>query len=264
MNTIHKYPRTQHLEGSRLQPGDEDIEHVRFLEVAGKHLVIEEKLDGANCGVSFDRNGELLLQSRGHYLTGGYAERHFDLLKVWARTHQRDLFEHLGARYVMYGEWTYAKHTVFYDTLPHYFHEFDILDTSTGEFLGTYERRQLLCGLPVVAVPVVAEGEFQKLDELTELVGQSRYKGSSWRDSLAKAAIQAGQDPERISKETDPSDDMEGLYVKHEEGGRVAGRYKWIRASFLTCVLDSGNHWLDRPIVPNRLADDVDIFEVSP
>jgi len=40
----------------------------------------------------------------------------------------------------------------------------------------------------------------------------------------------------------------------------VLGRYKWIRASFLTAVVDSGSHWLARPIVPNRLADGVDLF----
>lgn len=40
----------------------------------------------------------------------------------------------------------------------------------------------------------------------------------------------------------------------------MLGRYKWIRASFLTAVVDSGSHWLARPIVPNRLADGVDLF----
>ena len=53
---------------------------------------------------------------------------------------------------------------------------------------------------------------------------------------------------------------MEGLYFKVEEDGRVVGRYKYVRASFLTRVLDSGSHWLTRPIVPNGLADGVDLF----
>jgi len=66
-----KYPRTPHLEGSRLQPGDEDLSQVRFSEIAGRHLAVEEKCDGANSAVSFSEDGELLLQSRGHYLTGG-------------------------------------------------------------------------------------------------------------------------------------------------------------------------------------------------
>ena len=69
--TLKKYPRTPHLEGSRLQPGDEDLSQVPFSYIKGKHLVVEEKIDGANTAISFSEDGELLLQSRGHYLTGG-------------------------------------------------------------------------------------------------------------------------------------------------------------------------------------------------
>ncbi|MGM9603951.1 MAG: hypothetical protein ACI3XG_02685 [Faecousia sp.] len=59
--TLMKYPRPPHLEGSRLQPGDEDLFQVPFLL---KHLVVEEKIDGSNSGISFDENGNFLLQSR--------------------------------------------------------------------------------------------------------------------------------------------------------------------------------------------------------
>ena len=51
-----------------------------------------------------------------------------------------------------------------------------------------------------------------------------------------------------------------GLYLKHEDDGKVLGRYKWVRASFLSAVVDSGSHWLARRIVPNRLAPGVDLF----
>jgi hypothetical protein len=71
-----------------------------------------------------------------------------------------------------------------------------------------------------------------------------------------------GLDAERVWKETDRSDLMEGLYIKVEEDGRVVERYKYVRASFLTSVLDSGGHWLKRPIVPNQLRDGVDLFGV--
>src|ERR1043165_4443499 len=108
---IRKYPRTRHIEGSRLQSGDEDLSSVPFADVRGRTLVVEEKLDGANSGISFDAAGELYLQSRGHYLTGGSRERHFALLKSWAETHRDLLHRVLGSRYVLYGEWLYAKHT---------------------------------------------------------------------------------------------------------------------------------------------------------
>ena len=74
---LHKYPRTNHLEGSRLQPGDEDLSSVPIADLAGQHVVVEEKVDGGNAGISFDGDGRLYLQSRGHFLDGGPRERHF-------------------------------------------------------------------------------------------------------------------------------------------------------------------------------------------
>lgn len=260
MMTLHKYPRTHHLEGSRLQPGDEDSQCVRFAALAGRFLVIEEKLDGGNAGLSFDEAGRLWLQSRGHFLTGGPREKHFDLFKRWAHTHADALRAALGRRNVLYGEWLYAKHTVYYDRLPHYFLEFDVLDTQTGAFLATDERRALLGRTPVASVPVLRTGPCRDLAELTSLIGPSLYKSPTWRESLSAAALARGLDPGQLWKETDPTDLMEGLYVKVEEGGQVVERYKFIRGSFLTTVLDSGTHWLRRPILPNQLAPDVDLF----
>lgn len=257
---MYKYPRTAHLEGSRLQPGDEDMKALPFACLAGRPLVIEEKLDGANAAISFAADGTLQLQSRGHYLTGGNRERHFALFKTWAAAHQEALRRALGTQYVVYGEWLYAKHTIFYDRLPHYFLEFDVLDIETQEFLSTERRRRLLAGLPVVSVPVLHEGPVARLPELEALARRSLYKRDDWRERLRSAAVERGLDPDRVTRETDGSDEAEGLYVKHEEDGRVVGRYKWIRASFLTSVLDSGTHWLARPIIPNALADGVDLF----
>ncbi|MBQ7408590.1 MAG: RNA ligase family protein, partial [Clostridia bacterium] len=81
---ILKYPRTPHLQGSRMHGDDKELCQVPFSEILGKYIVIEEKIDGANSAVSFNDKGELLLQSRGHYLTGGYNERHYSLMKQWA------------------------------------------------------------------------------------------------------------------------------------------------------------------------------------
>lgn len=240
-----------------MQPGDEaatlDFDHLKE-----RHVVIEEKLDGANAGLSFDEDGQLLLQSRGHYLTGGGREKHFALFKSWAGSHQEALRERLGVRYQMYGEWLYAKHTIFYDRLPHYFLEFDLLDKQTGEFLDTPRRRQLLEGLPVVSVPVLYSGKSVSLPR--NWIRPALYKSTDWWLALAQAARELRLDPERVQRETDPSPLSEGLYIKVEEGGKVVERFKYVRASFLTSVLDSQTHWLDRPIVPNRLEEGVDIF----
>lgn len=253
---IHKYPRTYHLQGSRLQPGDEDLDAVSWDEVLGRHVVAEEKMDGANCGIRFDPDGKLFLQSRGHFLAGGPREKHFNLFKQWANGLAGELWDGLGPRYVLYGEWLYAKHTIFYDRLPHYFIEFDVLDTATGEFLSTERRRELLAGLPIYSAPVVWEAVLNDPEELIALVGPSPYKSADWRDRLRDQAVARNLDPDRVRRETDLSDLMEGLYIKVEADGAVRARYKYVRADFLTAVLDSGTHWLRRPILPNLVGGD--------
>ncbi len=261
---IRKYPRTPHIEGSRLQPGDEDLSQIPFDAIKNRHLVIEEKCDGANSAVSFDENGELLLQSRGHYLTGGYRERHYNLMKKWAVAHRDAFYEALGTRYIMYGEWVYAKHTVFYDALPHYFLEFDILDRETGIFLDTSARHEMLRSIPVVSVPVLGEGCYTKKEDILKLLGPSGYITGNQRQNLYEAAEKLGLDPEKNCSDTDLSGMMEGLYIKVEENGQVTDRMKYVRAAFLQCVDFSDTHWLDRPIIPNQLAVPLEtLFEES-
>lgn len=129
--------------------------------------------------------------------------------------------------------------------------EFDILDVMTGAFLATDERRALLDRLPITPVPVVYRGELRHPEDLLACLGPSLYKSTEWRERLREQARERQFDPERIARETDPSDLMEGLYIKVEEAGCVRARYKYVRADFLTVVHDSGTHWLRRPIVPN-------------
>ena len=250
---IIKYPRTPHIEGSRLQPGDEDLRQRRFGETAGRHIVLEEKIDGANSAISFTDDGQLRLQSRGHFLTGGAREKHYDLLKQWAAVHRDRLHAVLGDRYVMYGEWMYAKHSIYYDLLPNYFMEFDILDRETDRFLDTPSRHELIRGLPVSSCPVLASGCFSGMGEILSHLGDSRYISADHIAHLREDADRLGLDADRVCRETDASRAMEGIYIKVEENGEVTDRMKYVRASFLQTVEESQSHWLDRPIVPNRI-----------
>ena len=258
--TLIKYPRTQHIKGSRFQHGDHDLEAVDWHELRGKNLVVEEKMDGSNVGVSFLENGQMMLQSRGHYLRGGPREKHFAQFKQWASAKQEELFCVLGSRYVMYGEWLHAKHTMYYDAFPHFFMEFDVLDTkdNSNVFLSTGERNSLFSVISNVIFPVkvLAEGKFDELDDLEKLVVKSHFvsvDNNERMNNLKNAARSAGTDPADVQKHTDPSNLMEGLYVKWEEDGLVKGRYKFVRESFTSSILDQETHWQDRPLVFNKL-----------
>lgn len=263
MQTIKKFPRTKHISGSRLQKGDEDLEIVSFDEaIANKNIIVEEKLDGANCGISFDDDYNMLLQSRGHYLTGGPREKHWTLFKQYTSRIELVLLELLERRYIMYGEWLYAKHTEFYDLLPHYFFEFDIFDKQSQQFLSTKARRQMLDvhGKKVItSVPVLFAGKMKTFDQLKALQGQSYFKSGVWKDNLNLACENANVDFNGALKQTSMSQEMEGLYIKVEDDEHVTARYKLVRESFTNAILDSEMHWLDRPIIKNHLAPFVTI-----
>ena len=255
-----KFPRTKHLRGSNIQPGDEDLELVSGALLKGQHLVVSEKVDGTNVGIAFDRAGAPTLQTRGQYLIGGPRETQFALLKTWVQRHRETLWRTLGTRYVLFGEWAFAKHTVFYDALPHYFLEFDIFDRSTRLFLDTSSRRKLLNDTPVVSTPVVAEGAAEEVGRLSDCLKTSELKSAEWLQVLRQQAARYGRDMDVLLLETDLSDMAEGLYIKVEANGHVTERFKWVRKDFTTSVNNSETHWLTRPMLPNLLKGDVELF----
>jgi hypothetical protein len=262
MNTrLCKYPRTQHIAGSGIQQGDQDLPAVPVHALLGQFLVVEEKVDGANSAISFCGDGRLQLQSRGHYLTGGEREQQFHLFKTWAHRYTLPLWEALSDRYVLYGEWLYARHTIFYTDLPHYFLEFAILDRQSETFLDTRGRQQFLRQLPfLLSVKVLYEGTIQNIQTLRSLHGPSHFIRQNQRQRLLEVCAARGLDSTRLLTESDTSGLMEGLYINVEAEGVVQARYKYVRAGFVQAVLDSEDHWMNRPILPNLLAPGCTLF----
>ncbi len=56
-----------------------------------------------------------------------------------------------------------------------------------------------------------------------------------------------------------PDNLMEGLYMRTETNGKVVGRAKFVRPEFVEKVKQS-THWQHQRMVPNVLAEDVDIW----
>jgi hypothetical protein len=236
-----KYPRTPHLFGST---GTADDKHLgerasaRFL--ADPSLIVEEKLDGTNVGVHFDAAGRLVLQCRGHLVTAGMHPQ-YDLFKQWTGVKRDVLADRLRGRYILFGEWLYARHSVHYRQLPHYFFEFDIYDKEAAAFLSLDRRLRLIGGTGVRTVPVVHTGPLRK-DDLPALVGPSRYDSRFDNPTTNR-----------------PDDVMEGLYLRTEKDGVVTGRAKYVRPEFVERVKLS-EHWQHQPVVPNLLRADADIW----
>ena len=236
-----KYPRTPHLFGSR---GADDDKHLGEAEsnafIADASLIVEEKIDGTNVGIHFTHAGELVLQCRGHLITEGMHPQ-YDLFKQWAAVKRNVLEQMLEARFLLFGEWVYARHSVAYRKLPHYFFEFDIYDKQAEGFLDLRQRLELLEGTGIQTVPVVHTGPISR-KELSQLIGPSQFDSHFENPTTGR-----------------PDSLMEGLYLRTEANGLVTGRAKIVRPEFVEKIKQS-THWQQQVMVPNQLAADVDIW----
>lgn len=236
-----KYPRTPHLFGSKGTDDDKHLSEAESLRfIADASLIVEEKLDGTNVGIHFSAQGELVLQCRGHLITEGMHPQ-YDLFKQWATVKRAVLRELLEDRYLLFGEWLYARHTLHYRQLPHYFFEFDIYDKRQERFLTFQRRMQMLEGTGLQTVPVVSTGAVVR-KELMKLIGPS------------------GFDSHFEHPETSKADNlMEGLYLRIEKADAVSGRAKFVRSEFTEKVKQS-EHWQYQQMEKNLLAEDADIW----
>ncbi len=263
---LKKYPRTPHVEGSGIQVDDDPsvAPDAELLRLADRTWIVEEKLDGANAGVSFDGAGALHLQSRGHFLDvdgRGARERHFNDFKTWARMHEAALLERLEDRYIVYGEWMGAVHTQFYDRLPSLFMEFDVLDRAGERWLSTGERDRLLAGLPLPAVPILYEGPFPDRAAREALIGPSRYRSPEWRQRLDTMVARSDARIEIVLEQIETGDVSEGLYLKAETPDETRERFKHVRAGFVQALQTNDTHWHSRPLVRNATPPDVDFLD---
>lgn len=245
MGTSHgefvKYPRTPHLFGSK---GTEDDKHLNEADsnefIADESLIVEEKIDGTNVGIHFSDDGQVVLQCRGHLITEGMHPQ-YDLFKQWTVVKSDVLEERLEQRYILFGEWVYARHSIYYRQLTHYFFEFDIYDKEGEAFLDLDQRLKLLEDTGIETVPVVHRGVLKRT-QLEPLIGASQFDSQF-------------ENPD--TNETDSL--MEGLYFRTEADGVVTGRAKFVRPEFVEKIKQS-THWQQQVMVPNELADDVDIW----
>lgn len=217
-----KFPSTPHLallpgvevRGDKVMSGSERKDFLRH------ELVVEEKVDGANLGVSFDAEGNIRAQSRGAYLHLP-SRGQWKKLAEWINQRSDALFEQLIDRYILFGDWCYAQHSVVYDRLPDWFLGFDIYDKTTARFLSSTRRDEIFRLIGLFHVPRIGSGHFT-LVQLSELL------------SLSQLSDEAA----------------EGLYLRFDQGGWLVQRAKLVRPAFIQSV---EQHWSRSSIKANRL-----------
>ncbi|KJE90384.1 DNA ligase III [Capsaspora owczarzaki ATCC 30864] len=179
LENFHKFPRTYHLfdaGGSGVARDDlvmDGKEPRRFFD--GKTIIaLEEKVDGANLGISIDPERGVLCQNRAHYVNSA-THKQFATLDTWIQAHEAELREILEpGRHILFGEWLYAMHSIHYTRLPSYFIAFDIFDVKEQKFYSRRRRDAFLQATTIPIVRLVAERTFKSKDEIKTLLMTTR------------------------------------------------------------------------------------------
>lgn len=224
MADFFRFPHTPHLawlgEGSPRDDKVLSLDEVTAL-LAGD-VVVEEKLDGANLGLSLAPDGSLRAQNRGQYLEEPHTGQ-FARLPAWLAQHSEGLRTVLTPNLILFGEWCAARHSLDYAALPDWFLLFDVYDRSADRFWSSARRNALARSAGLVTVPQVLHGK-ATVPTLKKLVSDTA------------SCYRAGA--------------LEGLVIRRESAGWCEARAKLVRPDF-TQAIDT--HWRKRALEWNRI-----------
>jgi hypothetical protein len=221
---FHKFPHTPHLLwlGTGAPRDDKILTPSQATQLLFGEVIVEEKVDGANLGLSLGPDGRVRAQSRGNYLAPGHCHSQWNPLWPWLAERRDCLEDGLQGGLMLFGEWCYARHTVPYDALPDWFLGFDIFQIALRRFWSVDRRNIWLHERGLISVPEVKRGKF-RLNQIQSL--------------LTSSAV--GNVP------------MEGIYLRRDCAGWLLSRAKVVSAVFKQQIEE---HWTRRSVVPNHLA----------
>jgi ATP-dependent RNA circularization protein (DNA/RNA ligase family) len=224
MNEFFRFPHTPHIAwlASGIPRDDKVFSSSEVAELLSGDVVIEEKLDGANLGLSVSPDGVLRAQNRGQYLTHPFNGQ-FARLGSWLAGHEDRLSDGLGKNLIAFGEWCAARHSLDYSSLPDWWLVFDVYDRATGQFWSTARRNAWALQQGLNSVPNLHTGHVH-VRQLRDCV-YSRH--SQFRE---------GQ--------------LEGLVIRRENGDWLLQRAKLVHADFTQSIED---HWRRRALQWNRM-----------
>lgn len=149
-----KYNRSYHLPFS-LGCSSDDKMMDDVSELLNKEVVISEKMDGGN--VCLERHN---CYARTH--SGPPTHTSFDLFKSIHSSVKHLIPENLE----LFGEFLYAKHSIYYDKLPAYLMLFNVRDLTSDLWLSWEEVELWAEEIQVPTVPVLHRGVFNSVNDL--------------------------------------------------------------------------------------------------
>lgn len=219
MSEFFRFPNTPHLLwlGQGLPRDDKILSNQEIATLLQDEVLIEEKLDGANLGISLDNQNELRAQNRGQYLPQPFSGQ-FSRLNSWLGQHGEILKQTLTPELILFGEWCAARHSLDYNQLPDWFLLFDVYDRKAGKFWSVERRNALAQALNFTTVPLLKRTRIT-CDQLVQLLDdtQSRYRNGK----------------------------VEGIVIRSDSPLWCENRAKLVNREFVQAIED---HWRSRAI----------------
>ncbi|MDK5174286.1 RNA ligase family protein [Serratia nevei] len=209
---MFKFPSTPHLLGSDFIDirKDKIMPPAEVKDMLSKEIIVEEKIDGANLGISFNSYGDLILQNRGKIITSPLTGQWIGVHK-WINEKIESFFDTLSDHYIIFGEWCFATHSIYYDSLPDWFLGFDVFDKKENVFIDINRRNEIFKKCNITPVPLVSIGQFT-ISEIYEMITISAFSTNK----------------------------SEGVYLKQENDRQVIKRAKIVRDDFIQNI---DEHW---------------------
>jgi len=155
MDKYTKYPSTPHVPWSPSVKED-DFVLKTFDKFKGQRIIVSEKMDGESCTMYNDHIHARSINSRYH------------ASRTWVKAFWSGIKSNIPEGSRICGENLYAKHSIFYNSLPSYFMGFSYWNSTMS--LSWDDTVEKFTELGIIPVPVIYDGEFSEkvLKELTK------------------------------------------------------------------------------------------------
>lgn len=207
-----KYEKTFRVNTPNIEVSNKMNMHKKDVRrlLTGK-VTIEEKIDGAN--VAIIGTYPFRLQKRGSLIDKS-EHAQYNRFKEWSMRRWTDLSKLKKGIYV-YGEFMWATHHIYYDSLPDWFICFDVWD---GKEFYSRQNKEIFCKeYNLEIVPLIYEGYIDDILHLESFVrGPSAYSSDH---------------------------DREGIVVKNH---RKQMRGKIVIPEFVKELNEDGTHWISK------------------
>jgi len=118
---------------------------------------------------------KFVIKNRSHIIKTNEHQQ-YSKLEQWIGDHYEDLYKILEkhqCRYILYGEWLQATHTINYTKLSDYFIAYDIFDKLENKFYSRKKFRSIMEKTNIKVIPMMYHGVIESKNFMLKLMDSS-------------------------------------------------------------------------------------------